>query len=134
MVTGAVTYEQIASLFNILIAAGGILAVAGGAVAGLLAWLWRIVTMIRRSYEADRDKLAARLDEAEAEMVAYKSHVAETYASKSGVSVQIDRLEQAVNGIAEKVDNSSHRITERIDRLLENQVHGTPTPRRRSSG
>lgn len=130
--TGSVTYEQIAQLFNIVMAIGGAIVVAGGAVAGFLAWLWRIVKGVRQGYEADRAQLAARLDEHEADMTAYKTHVAETYASKSGVTVQIERLETAVNGIADKVDTSSHRITERIDRLLENQAHNAGTPRRRT--
>ena len=132
--TGAVTYEQIASLFNIVMAIGGVIVVAGGAVAGFLAWLWRIVTHIRKSYDADRAQLIERIAQGEGDLAAYREHAAETFASKSGVTVQIDRLEAAVNGIADKIDTSSYRITERIDKLFENQAHGTQTPRRRTGG
>lgn len=124
--SGTVTYEQITTLFAVIVA-------GGGAVTGFLAWLWRIVSAIKKGYELDRERLAADIKAGEDALTEYKSHVAETYASKSGVTVQIERLETAVNGIADKVDNSSHRITERIDRLLENQAHNaSSTPRRRS--
>jgi hypothetical protein len=117
--TGAVTYEQIFALF-------GVLVVAGGAVAGAVGFLWRVVSLLKKRYDLDREELEGMVKASERELQDYKQHVAETYASKEGVSVQIGRLETAVNGIATKVEDSSHRITERIDRLLE----ARPSPRR----
>lgn len=113
--TGPVTYEQ---LFAFL----ALFAAAGGVVAGFLAWVFRIVSALRRAYTADRDQLQLQIEACEKDVAAYKVHAAETFATKEGVSAAVGRVESAVD-----------RLTGRIDRLLEAQAHPQP-PTRRGSG
>lgn len=124
--TGPVTFEQ---LFAFL----GLFAAAGGVVAGFLAWVFRIVASLRRAYMADRDVLQVQIEKCEKDVADYKVHAAEHFASKIGVSTQISRLEDAVQGVSDKVDASSDRITGRIDRLLEMQANPPAAPRRRAA-
>lgn len=141
--TGPVTYEQLYQLLAIFAAAGGIVVAAVG-------WVWRLVALLKKAYDATRRQIDGRIDDTDSrvalaleraklaeetlrrELTDYQVHAAEHFASKSGVTVQIERLEEAVNGIAEKVDRSSDRITARIDRLLESQ-NATPPARRRTA-
>lgn len=115
MLSGPVTYEQIFALFSVLV-------VAGGVVAGFLAWVWRIVAALRKKYEADRTSLQAQIDDLEKDLADYKVHAAETFATKEGVSAAVGRVESAVD-----------RLTGRIDRLLEAQASGSQ-PGRRTGG
>lgn len=110
--TGPVTYEQLYAFLSLFAAAGGV-------VAGFLAWVFRMVSALKRAYAADRDRMQLQIETCEKDVAAYKIHVAETFATKEGVSAAVGRVESAVD-----------RLTGRIDRLLEAQAHPQPTTRR----
>lgn len=133
--TGAVTYEQ---LYAIL----GLMGAAGGAVAGFLFWVWRLVVGVRKDFAAqlrERDT-AAQLETERAKMIeqvlreslsAYQVQVAEKYATKEGVTVAVGRMESAIEKLSTLVHESVERITSRMDRILE---RNDAPPAQRSRG
>jgi ubiquinone biosynthesis protein UbiJ len=108
----------------------GIIGAAGATVAGFLFAVWRIVEGIRKDREEEMADLGLKIEAVDAraklatEMIArdfaeYQRHAGETFATKTGVSSAVERVENSVNSIALKVENAVDRLSDRIDRLLE---------------
>lgn len=62
-----------------------------------------------------------RADKTDRDFAAYKTHVAETYVSKQGLRETRDEIMGAITG----VQNAMERMTERVDRIIENQPRRT---------
>ncbi len=117
--TGAVSWEVLSWVVGIAVA------VAIG-VSGFLLWVWGVVKGLREEFDAELTARDAAIKDASLkaeainaratlmegelrkEIADYKQHAGETFATKEGVSVAVQRVEQAVD-----------RLTGRIDRLLE---------------
>jgi hypothetical protein len=141
-VTGTVTFEQLAWVVSIII-------FAGGAVAGFLLWVWRIVVGIKRDFAAELGVLEASLKERDnaaqlekerakiieeqlrKEFADYRVHASERYATKEGVTQMGHRLEAAIEKLTTLIHESVERITTRIDRVRDDR--DPPPPRGRSS-
>lgn len=65
-----------------------------------------------------------RADEVEKDFAAYKTHVAETYVSKQGLRETRDEIMGAIVGVRSAVE----RMTERVDRIVENQPRRATRP------
>jgi hypothetical protein len=120
-VTGTVTFEQLAWIV-------GIITLAGGAVAGFLFWVWRIVEGQRRELKerdtaAQLEKERAKLIEQELrkEISDFRIHAAQTFATKDGVTAAVGRMEQAIEKLSSLVHESVERITARMDRILDSR-------------
>lgn len=147
--TGGVTWEALVWIIGIIVAAGGV-------VAAFLILVWRLISTLRDEMgksEQDlrteftselnkRDSIledrasTSQLETERAKMVeaelrkdldAYKVHAAETYATKQGVTLAVERVENAVGQLSDKVEKSVDRLSERIDRLLEQRSARQPT-------
>lgn len=97
-----------------LMAVGTFVILALGAIFGTF---WRFWGLIDRAGQEGK--------EAKTDLAAYKTHVAETFATKQGQREQTETILAAVNGIRDDVKN----LNGRIDRMLEAQ----PKPLRRQS-
>ena len=108
----------------------GIIVTAGSGVAIFLFWVWRGVSAIKADWGKDleaRDIKIAAVDARAAqteemlrkEINDYRQHAGETFATKSGVSTAIDRLEGSVTRMAHQVEQAVDRLSGRIDRLFE---------------
>jgi hypothetical protein len=102
--TGTVTFDQLTWIV-------GIITVAGGAVAGFLLWVWRIVVGLK----ADSAAVGKELSD-------FKLHAAEKYATKDGVTQAIGRMETAIERLTGQVEAAVERLTVRLDRLLEERA------------
>jgi len=83
---------------------------------GLVTWLVRLESRVG-SNSKEMDDLAKRADAANALAILtqnmlseYKTHVAEHYVTKQGMSEQTDRLMKAVNDVASRIDAIGSRI------------------------
>lgn len=126
MPTGAVTWDTVIWLVTVLI----------GAVSGAssVLWMgWRFYRSLVVRIELADARAKAAEDRLERMINDAAQHVAETYATKSGVTVAVERVESAVQQLSGQVQTSVDRLSERIDRLLELQVSPAPPPRRRSA-
>lgn len=113
---GVVTFDQLAWIV-------GLICVAGGAVAGFVFWVWRLVdSMTQKIHERDkqlREELQDHKTELEREVQEYKVYVAQNYATKDGVSSAVARLEQSVERLTTLIHEGLDRITQRMDRVLD---------------
>jgi hypothetical protein len=120
--------------WEILFWVGGLMAGAGVVVAGFLFWVWRIVSAIDARFTARMAEIAlangaetarARLAEEHIarEHAELRQHVAETYATKDGVTTAIGRMEQAMERLTSQLDASLERLTGRLDRVLETRTN-----------
>jgi len=126
MPTGPVTWDTIIWLVTVLIGA-----ISGASTVLWMGWRFYRSLVARIDIEAARAKLAEERLERMINEAA--QHVAETYATKSGVTVAVERVESAVQQLSGQVQTSVDRLSERIDRLLEIQAAPTAPPRRRST-
>lgn len=126
MPTGPVTWDTIIWLVTVLIGA-----ISGASTVLWMGWRFYRSLVTRIDIEAARAKLAEERLERMINEAA--QHVAETYATKSGVTVAVERVESAVQQLSGQVQTSVDRLSERIDRLLEIQAAPTAPPRRRST-
>lgn len=110
--TGAVTFEQLAWIIGIIVA-------AGSAVAIFLGWVYFLVQKLKHDAEIKIDATLARVMQLEAEHNDYRVHVAEKFATKDGVTQAISRMEAAVEKLTTLVHDSVERLTNRLDRILE---------------
>lgn len=97
----------------------GFLLVVGGAV-GTIYWRW-----------------SSAVGGVDKDLQSYKLHVAETFATKKGVSEQLGSVTKSVEAVGDRVDkrfdtmsNQFTQMNERLDRVIEAQH----TPRRRNPG
>ena len=120
--SGAVTWEVLAWVVGIVMAAAGAAAIVFGWAYNQLAKRDAAIGKLRDDANLAIEAVEARAklehDALARQFAAYQLHVAETFATKKGVTEAVDRVEQAVS-----------RLSERIDRLLE--MHATPTDRGR---
>ena len=79
--------------------------------AGGTVW-WRMETKIAEA-KAQGDKACEALQ-------VYKLHVAETYATKSGMTEQTASLTKSINDNFDRMDAHLDRLTERLDRIMDN--------------
>lgn len=96
-------------------------AVAGIVGAAFVIW-WRIEMRVERAKKDAHfkvDAVAARADLTAAQLAEYKTHVAEQYATKAGVTEQMITLTKAVNDVGERLDKRLDAMTERLDRVIE---------------
>jgi ubiquinone biosynthesis protein UbiJ len=126
--TGTVTWEVLAWLIGIIVA-------AGTAVAIFLYWVWSLVKTLRADWEADladRDlKIEAAMahaklieDSLTRELADYRQHAGETFATKEGVTGAVARVEAAVGRLTSQIESVVDRLSSRIDRLLEDRSRG----------
>lgn len=124
--TGVVTVEQLTWII-------GVIAMAGGAVAGFLIWVYRIVMALRGDFARQLAELdsVARLEMERAKLVeqqlrdelaAYRIHAAERFATKDGVTQAIGRMESAIEKLTTQVHDAIERITSRMDRILDGRA------------
>ena len=120
--TGLVTWENLTWIVGLII-------VAGGTVAGFLIWLYRGLRdrereldtrfeTIELSISAARAELQAAMTQLADNLSKYQIHVAETFATKAGMTAAIERLEKGVDRLSKQVDDRFDRLTSRIDRLV----------------
>lgn len=78
--------------------------------AGWGIW-WRIAGQIK---EVERKAEAAQGD-----LGTYKLHIAETYATKAGLTEQMLSVTKAVTDMSERIDKRLDTMTDRLDRVIE---------------
>lgn len=83
-----------------------------GAVSGV--W-WRVEGKVKGA----EDKAGA----VGAELAAYRTHVAETYVTKAGLSEQTSQIMKALDSVGAKID----RTNERLDNLMQPKTRSTRT-------
>lgn len=129
MPSGPITWETATWLVTVLIGAiSGASTVAG--------FGWRFYRSLVGRIEKEEARAAAAERQLTEALTALSQHTAETYATKSGVTVAVQHVEVAVQQLTGQVQASVDRLSDRIDRLLELQAHGPParsSPRRASS-
>jgi hypothetical protein len=117
--TGNITWEVLLGMFGILSAVFGI-------------W-WRLESKMKSAAEAastlaknaaDAASLVALAAQAKAEIIAtdlskYQLHVAETYASKDGVTRQFELVGKSIAELGERIETRLIGTNERLDRLYE---------------
>ncbi len=90
----------------------------GMAVFGTLFGIWRYLD----------GKLTAGRKETEAvakELAEHKLHTAETYVTKTGMHEQTSQIMKAIEGVGNRIDGGLAGLTDRLDRLYENQPRRT---------
>jgi hypothetical protein len=70
-------------------------------------------------------------NETQRELAAYQRHVAETYATKAGMTEQMNALGEAVRSVGDRVEKRLDGMNERLDRVIE--TNHKPVPRRSAS-
>lgn len=142
--TGAVSWETLLWVI-------GIVVIAGGAVAGFLITLYRIVMALKEDQKNELEERnkeqRAELEKRDLEMLAikaetaakaaslarefsdYQRHVGETFVTKAGLSDALTRLERTFDGFVARMDEGFERLSTRIDRLLDQR---SPAPVRAS--
>lgn len=81
--------------------------------------LWGIWWRIEGKVEGAEDKAGA----VGAELAAYRTHVAETYVTKAGLSEQTSQIMKAIDSVGAKID----RTNERLDNLMQPKPRTTRT-------
>lgn len=115
--TGTVEWGTLIWLVTVLV----------GAVVGAIS----AIVMAYRLLHARDEAIEKAFDE----LAAFKLHAAETYATKSGTTAAVERVEEAVGDLKKEMSSAFDRLSQRIDRVLEHQTHTTsPTPRRTRGG
>lgn len=123
MPSGPVSWETVMWLVSVIVAASGV-------VVPMVLAAWRLHQSLTARIEAAEARAAAVEQVLRAELAATMQHVAETYATKSGVTAAVERIEGSVERLTGQVEQSLDRLSGRIDRLLEVQI-GHPAPQRR---
>lgn len=72
---------------------------------------WRMWGLIKA---ADDEGKKAQTD-----LATYKVHVAETFATKNGVSEQVGEMRKSLEGLGERMDRGFDGIRERMDRVID---------------
>jgi len=90
---GAITWEQIVGMTTLV-----------GTIIGLVAWVWRTIGTLRERIEEVRAKGAHELSE-------FKLAVAEQYARNEAIKEVEERVVEAIN-----------RLADRLDRILDRQA------------
>jgi hypothetical protein len=98
---GGITWGEI---WTVLLA---FLTVSG---AGWAIW-WRIAGQIK--------EVEKQTDGLEREFNHYKLHVAETFATKSGLTESMVSVTKAVTDMSERIDKRLDTMTDRLDRVIE---------------
>lgn len=100
-------------------------------VVGVVTWLVRLEGRVGAGSK-DLSDAEKRIDAVHAltllsqnQLAEYKTHVAETYVTKQGMSEQTDRLMKAVNDVGQRVES----IGSRIDHFYANPPRNTPQRR-----
>lgn len=123
MPSGPVSWETLTWLATVLI----------GAISGastVLGLGWRLYgTLLQRITAADERAKAAEAA-LRSDLAATLTHVAENYATKSGTTSAVERVEGAVDRLTGQVEAAVDRLSGRIDRLLEAQATPAATRRR----
>lgn len=88
--TGNITWEMIFGLI---------------AVAGFVAGIWK--------------QVSGAIGKVNADLQAYKLHVAETFATKSGVNAQYDAVSKSINDVGARMETRLDGMNERLDRVIE---------------
>lgn len=102
-----------------------VLTVLGLLVAGLW-FLWSRIDAAKKEASLKAEAASGLANLAQRELADYKTHVAEHYATKAGMTEQTDRIMKAITDVGNRVDG----LGARLDRFYENQ----PTPRTRRTG
>lgn len=130
MPTGAVSWEMLFWIAGLL--GSGILGAGGAVLWGvrLFAARDRAIADVREELSlkvlAGETNASAAVEQVASELVTFRQHVGETFATKQGVSVQLERVEQEVRRVGDKiegkVESAFERLTIRIDRVLEERA------------
>ncbi len=80
-----------------------------GAVSGV--W-WRVESKVKGAED--------KADKAAGDLASYKTHVAETFATKAGLQEQTAQLLRAIEGVGNRIDG----LHERLDRVFEQRTTG----------
>lgn len=87
-----------------------------GPFVGLIGLILTIWWKVEGKISAQGDKA----DKAIADLAAYKTHAAETFATKAGLQEQTAQLLRAIEGIGNRIDG----VHERLDRAFEQRTTG----------
>ncbi len=79
-----------------------------GAISGAF---WRMWGLIKEA--------GGKGEKAQTDLAAYKTHVAETYTTKTGMQEQTAQLMKAIEGVGSRLDSRLDGVNERLDRLYE---------------
>lgn len=85
---------------------------------------WKIDGRVEKVEKSAGERIKATEDKAARvaeEMAAYKTHVAETFATKAGMQEQTGQIMRAIESVGNRIDG----LTERLDRIYENQPRRT---------
>jgi hypothetical protein len=94
---------------EIMAAAGFILTLIGFAF-GVWKYVSSEMKSLRLEAAAKTEAAAALAAMARADLAEYKTHVAETYATKDGMQRQTDQLLRAIESVASRIDGLSERL------------------------
>ena len=94
------------------------------AAVGFFVMLLSTIVGFYRYIETKLRFVFDRADKTDRDFAAYKTHVAETYVSKQGLRETRDEIMGAISGVQSAVE----RMTERVDRIVENQPRRTTRP------
>ncbi|MNL34932.1 hypothetical protein D3C87_1569300 [compost metagenome] len=84
---------------------------------------WRVWARVESKVKVAEDKaekVQERSDKVAADLAAYKTHAAETFATKAGLQEQTAQLLRAIEGIGNRIDG----VHERLDRAFEQRSTG----------
>lgn len=99
------------------------------AVIGTVAWLVRLEAKVQQASDLAKkvDVMHGLIILQDKQLADYKTHVAESFVTKQGMSEQTDRIMQAIGDVGSRVDG----LGARLDRIVDNQP--ARTARRTSS-
>lgn len=120
--TGNITWDAVWAVFAL--------------VAGAFAIWWRIESRVEKAKKEALEKVLEVNEKVEAvraksEMTAsqlseHKIELAQKYATKAGMSEQMNVLAKVVNDVGERLDKRFDGMTERLDRVIESHLKHPP--------
>lgn len=107
----------------------------GGTGAAVLGLAWRILSWVlaqlkdrdeaiitaKKDAEEKIEHLSASALQTEKHLSEYKTHVAETYVTKSGMAEQTDRIMKAINDVGTRVETRVDGLGARLDNFYQSQ-------------
>ncbi|WGS52660.1 hypothetical protein LFL96_31235 [Paraburkholderia sp. D15] len=82
-------------------------------IGGIFAYLWR---RSQAQLDSTIDTHGSQLKSLDAELAAYKLHVAETYVTSNELSKAIDALNRAIDAVFGKLDRIEDKLDKKADK------------------
>ncbi len=121
--TGMVEWGTLIWLVTVLIAAitGAVSMVifAGKVLSARDLVIGQLRKDIEMMVEASDERAKLAESQLARDFSAYQLHCAETFSTKSGTTEAVERVENAVGGLSERMETGLERISSRIDKLFE---------------